>query len=129
MTDITDTTTTQLSHSIDTHLAAYCEPDPARRAELVASVWHVDGTLIDPPFEGAGHDGIAAMTDVVLTHYSGHTFRRTTAVDSHHHVARYGWELVDADGTPAVSGTDVVEFDDGGRLVRVLGFFGDLTPA
>ncbi len=69
------------------------------------------------------------MTDVVLTHYSGHTFRRTTVVDTHHHFARYGWELVDADRRPAWSGTDVVEIDDLGPLVRVIGFFGDLTPA
>jgi hypothetical protein len=128
MTAITDTTT-QLTNTIDVYLAAYCEPDPTRRAELVASVWHVDGALIDPPFEGTGHDGIAAMADVVLTHYAGHRFRRTTGVDTHHHFARYGWELADADGTVAVTGTDVVEFDEAGRLVRVIGFFGDLTPA
>ena len=128
MTDITDTTT-RLTGTIDTHLAAYCEPDPTRRSELIASVWHVDGALVDPPFEGTGHDGIAAMTDVVLAHYAGHTFRRTTTVDTHHHFARYGWELVDAEGAAAVSGTDVVEIDDAGRLVRIIGFFGDLTPA
>ena len=69
------------------------------------------------------------MTDVVLTHYAGHTFRRTTGVDTHRQFARYGWELVDASGTAAVSGTDVVEIDDAGRLVRVIGFFGDLGPA
>ena len=111
------------------HLAAYCDPDPARRSETIASVWHTDGALIDPPFEGTGHEGIAAMTDVVLTHFADHTFRRTTNVDTHHHFARYGWELVDVDGTVAVGGTDIVEFDDAGRLVRVIGFFGDLTPA
>ena len=128
MTDITDTTT-HLTTAIDIHLAAYCDPDPARRFELVASVWHTDGALIDPPFEGAGHEGIAAMTDAVLAHYAGHTFRRTTAVDAHHNFARYQWELVDADGTVAVGGNDIVEIDDAGRLVRVIGFFGDLTPA
>ncbi len=131
MTTTTDTTTdlTDLTTAIDIHLAAYCDPDPVRRCELIASVWHTDGALIDPPFEGAGRSEIAAMTDVVLTHYAGHTFRRTTNVDSHHHFARYGWELVDADGTVAVGGTDIVEFDDAGRLVRIIGFFGDLVPA
>jgi hypothetical protein len=128
MTDITDVTA-NLTTAIDIHLTAYCEPDPARRSELVASVWHAEGVLIDPPFEGAGHEAIAAMTDVVLAHYSGHTFRRTTDVDTHHTFARYRWELVDADGTVAVGGTDIVEIDDAGRLVRVIGFFGDLTPA
>jgi hypothetical protein len=129
MTNTTDTTTTDITTAIDIHLAAYCDPDPERRCELIASVWHTDGALIDPPFEGAGHNEIAAMADVVLTHYTDHTFRRTTNVDSHHNFARYAWELVDTDGTVAVGGTDIVEFDDAGRLVRVIGFFGDLTAA
>ena len=58
------------------------------------------------------------MVDVVLTHYAGHTFRRTTEVDAHHAFARYGWELVGPDGTVAVAGTDIVETDDDGRLTR-----------
>jgi len=129
MTDTSNHTTTRLVSNIDSHLAAYCDPDPTRRAELIAAVWHRDGSLVDPPFEGTGHADIAAMTDVVLTHYAGHTFRRTTAVDSHHNFARYGWDLVGADGTVAVNGTDVVEFDGDGRLVNLVGFFGDLSPA
>jgi hypothetical protein len=123
-----DTPTTDLSTAIDTHLAAYCEADPLRRAEMVASVWAPDGALVDPPFDGSGHDGIAAMTDVVLTHYVDHTFRRTTDVDTHHTFSRYEWELVGPDGAVAVGGTDVAEFDDAGKLTRIIGFFGDLTP-
>ena len=69
------------------------------------------------------------MVDVVLTHYAGHTFRRTTAVDTHHDRARYGWELVAGDGTVAVSGTDFVELDADGKLARIVGFFGDLAAA
>jgi hypothetical protein len=112
---------------VDLHLRAYCEPDAARRAALVAQAWSADGVLIDPPFDGTGHDGIAAMADVVLTHYPAHTFRRTTAVDAHHTFARYGWSLEAPDGTIAVTGTDVVEMDDDGRLQRIVGFFGELA--
>ena len=57
---------------------------------------------------------------------AAHTFRRTTGIDEHHGVARYGWELVAADGAVAVGGTDIAEIGDDGRLVRVTGFFGDL---
>ena len=120
------TTTTDLATLVDTHLAAYCEPDPAKRATLVAAVWAPDGRLLDPPFDGAGHDGIAAMADAVLTHYAGHRFERTTAIDEHHGIARYGWELVDGDGTVALSGMDVAVVGQDGRLTRVAGFFGDL---
>ncbi len=137
MTNNTTTTTTtntattagDLTATVDTHLRAYCEPDPATRADLLAAVWAPTGTLIDPPFDGEGLDAIAGMVDVVLTHYAGHTFRRTTDVDAHHAFGRYGWELVAPDGTVAVAGTDIVETDDNGRLTRVVGFFGPLATA
>ena len=119
----------ELDRLIDTHLEAYAEPDAERRQALVAQVWRPDGHLIDPPFDGRGHQEIAAMTDAVLAHYPGHTFNRTTAIDEHHGVARYGWALVGPDGTAAVTGTDVVDLDEDGRIARVLGFFGDLAPA
>lgn len=118
---------TQLVDVVDRHLQAYCEPDAARRAALIAQSWTTDGQLVDPPFDGAGHDGIAAMAEVVLTHYPAHTFRRTTVVDAHHTFARYGWALEAPDGTVAVTGTDVVELAADGRLQRVVGFFGDLA--
>lgn len=126
--DIITSDTDQLTQLIDGYLAAYCEPDASRRAALVAAAWSPDGTLMDPPFAGSGHDAIAGLTDTVLTHFPGHTFRRTTAVDTHHGVARYGWELVGADGTVAVEGLDVADLTaDGRRLARVVGFFGALA--
>jgi len=134
MTNTTTTTTTTaiagtptLTVAVDTHLRAYCEPDPETRADLLAAVWAPTGALFDPPFEGDGVDAIAAMTDVVLTHYAGHTFRRTTDVDAHHTFGRYEWELVAPDGSVAVTGTDIVETDIDGRLTRIVGFFGPLT--
>jgi hypothetical protein len=127
MTNTTTTTNPTTTNLIDTHLAAYGEADAERRAALIAEVWHADGSLIDPPFDGTGREAIAAMTDVVLAHYPGHAFRRTTVVDAHHTFARYGWELVAPDGTVAVGGTDIVELAADGRLGRIIGFFGDLA--
>lgn len=120
---------TTIGVAIDTHLRAYCEPDPARRADLLAAAWAVDGSLIDPPFDAQGLDAIAGMADVLLTHYASHSFRRTTAVDLHHSFARYEWELVGPDGTVAVAGTDFVEIDADGRIARIVGFFGPLAAA
>ncbi len=114
---------------IDTHLAAYCEPDPAARASLVGAAWAAEGSLIDPPLDGSGHAGIAALTDIVLQHYPGHTFRRTTAVDAHHTFARYGWALLAADGSVTLTGTDVADLAEDGRLTRIVGFFGELAAA
>ena len=117
MSDITTT--------IDTYLDAYSESDPARRVELIEQVWALDGHLIDPPLDAAGHDAISDMASAVQGQFPGHRFRRSSGVDAHHGFARYGWELVAADGTVTVAGVDVAELDDT-RLRRVVGFFGDL---
>ena len=126
MTNTTDTRT--ITDNIDTHLEACALDDAARRDALVATAWNADGELLDPPLEGRGRAEISALADVVLTHYAGHKFVRTTAVDSHHGFARYGWDLTAPDGAVAVSGIDVVQFDDDGKLLRVVGFFGPLEP-
>jgi hypothetical protein len=125
---MTETETTALSTTVDTHLAGYCEPDPPTRRRLLEQVWADDAELIDPPLEGTGVDAIADLVDVILTHYPAHRFVRTTACDTHHDIVRYGWELRAPDGAVAVSGLDVAELDDAGRITRIVGFFGDLGP-
>jgi hypothetical protein len=109
---------------VDAHLAAYCEPDPARRTEAVRSIWSLQGRLVDPPFESRGHDGIAELAGMVVSRFPGHRFERTTAVDEHHGFARYGWKLVDGQGSVAAEGIDILELDVDGRIGRVVGFFG-----
>ena len=117
---------TDPSTVVDAWLIAYAEPDAVRREALIAETWTAEGRLVDPPFEGTGPAELSGLVDVVLTHYAGHTFRRTTKVDAHHEFARYGWELVGPDGAVAVAGTDVVRFAADGKLAGVVGFFGAL---
>ena len=116
--------TTTIEDTVDSHLAAYGEPNAELRAKTVKDIWAANGRLVDPPIQGEGHDGITALGDIVQAHYAGHTFRRTSAVDSHNGFARYEWELVAPDGNVAITGTDIAEVDGEGRLVRVVGFFG-----
>ena len=126
--ETTPVTAESVTFTIDTYMDAYSEPDAALRAELVAKTFTPDGELIDPPIDGKGHAGITEMMGAVLGHYPDHRFRRTTGIDAHHNVARYGWELVDTTGAVALTGTDVAEFDADGAISRVLGFLGDLQP-
>ena len=113
---------------IDAHLEAYALADTDRRDALVAATWNTDGELLDPPLDGRGCAEISALADAVLAHFPAHRFVRTTAVDSHHGFARYGWDLVGPDGAVAVNGIDVVQFDETGKLLRIIGFFGPLEP-
>lgn len=119
--------TTSITETVDSHLEAYALADADRREALVAANWNAAGELTDPPMTGRGLAEISALADIVLTHYAGHRFERTTTVDAHHGFARYGWNLVAPDGAIAVSGTDFVEFDENGKLLRIVGFFGPFT--
>jgi hypothetical protein len=120
------TTTVDLTASVDAWLTAYGNPDAEARAAAIARHWAPEGELVDPPVSGSGHAGVAEVAAAVQGRFPGHTFHRTTAVDAHHDVARYGWELRGPDGTAVLSGLDVVVLADDGRFRRVAGFFGDL---
>jgi len=126
---MTTDTTTALAATIDTYLAAWNEPDAAKRAPLVEQSWAPEGTIVDPPIEGVGHAGIIELMSALHTHYAGHRFRRASGIDSHHNVFRFGWEMVAPDGAVAVAGIDVGEVAEDGRLRRITGFFGPLPEA
>src|SRR5947209_5651902 len=86
-------TTTPLGELIDRYLAAWNEPDPARRAALIEQVWAADGRLIDPPLAAEGHAGIGDMAAALQTQFPGHRFRRASGIDAHHDQLRFAWQL------------------------------------
>jgi len=59
--------------------------------------------------------------------YPGARVVRTTDVDEHNGIGRYGWAIIDASGGTLVEGLDVTEEDPQGRLRRVLLFHGQLA--
>jgi hypothetical protein len=124
--DTGHTPDTSRSSLVDAYLAAYAEPDEARRRELVARCFTADATLADPPFTAVGHQQLLDTFGAVVQQFPGHRFRRTSGIDEHHDTARYAWVLEGPDGTAAVAGMDVVRFDGSSRIAAVTGFFGDL---
>jgi SnoaL-like domain len=112
---------------IDTYLQAYGEPDAAKRASLVGTVFAPNAVLADPPFVATGADEIVGAFGAVQAQLPGHRFARTSEIDEHHGCARYAWALNATDGSTSVAGVDFVRFDDAGLIVSVAGFFGELT--
>lgn len=119
---MSDPTTT-----VDTYIDAWNEADAARRQELIEAAWAADGRYVDPALAAEGHAGISEMVDGVHAQFPGHRFRRTSEVDEHNGLVRFGWELVAEDGTVSVAGIDVGVLGEDGRLQRIAGFFGELA--
>ena len=124
-----DTDTTAVTATVDTYIDMWNEQDPGRRTQLIERAWVADGRYLDPLLAADGHDALHEMVATVHSHYPGHVFRRTTSVDLHNGVARFGWELVAPDGAVFVAGIDVAALADDGRLSSITGFFGDLQAA
>jgi hypothetical protein len=119
-----------LAGLIDRYCEVWTEPDPGRRAELLAQVWAKDATYTDPRVHATGAAELLAHIERVLVARPGARVLRTSAVDIHHGVARFAWHVVEADGTALPDGVDIVEFTpDGKRIQRIVGFFGPLKAA
>ena len=114
--------------SFDHMLAAWNERDPAKvRGHLdKALAPHVE--FIDPSVVTNGIDEFEANVHEVKAGLPGARYSRTSGVDSHHRLHRYNWEI-SRDGDVLLSGFDVTEVDEQGKVTRVLGFFGPLPDA
>ncbi|MFI7005962.1 nuclear transport factor 2 family protein [Streptomyces sp. NPDC050145] len=113
----------------DRYFEAWNARGAEARAKAVAAAWTEDGSYTDPLADVAGHEGVAAVIGAAHEQFPGFFFRPLGAVDGHHGIARFGWELVsEADGSAPVAGFDVVVLDEDGRIRSVHGFL-DRVPA
>lgn len=117
----------ELSTLIDRYCEAWQDMDAARRRSLLASVWADGATYTDPNVHASGADELLAHIASVVSRRPGAKVVRTSAVDAHHGVARFAWQLVQADGTRLPESLDIAWISsDGRRIERIIGFFGPL---
>ncbi|GGU74220.1 isomerase [Streptomyces albospinus] len=110
------------------YIEAWNATEEGGRAKAVAAAFTEDATYTDPLADVAGHEGLAAAIAGAHQQFPGFVFRLLGAVDGHHDIARFGWELVAPDGSAPVAGFDVVRLAADGRIRSVLGFL-DRVPA
>lgn len=119
---------TEVTDLIDRYCAVWNEPDEAARAALLKSVWAERATYTDPRADTVGAEELLAHIGRIRAGRPGARIARTTAVDVHHGVARFGWRVVEADGTELPEGIDIAfPSPDGSRIERIIGFFGPMT--
>jgi len=117
-----------LDAMLEKYLAAWNEADAAKRDALLAECWAKEGVYSDPTGEAKGAAALSAMIGRVRQQYPGARLERTSGVDAHHDVLRFGWRMVMADGKALPEGVDFALVVDG-RIARIAGFFGVLKAA
>ena len=126
---MTDTETISPADLIAGYFNCWNTTDPHERRRAVEQVWTPDARTVDPIADATGHDALTAMFAEFHDTYVGNSFRQSGGVDTHHNLARWGWEMVGPDGAVALNGIDCALLADDGRISYLAGFFGIDLPA
>jgi len=110
---------------INRYLAAWNETDAAARRKLIDETWTEDGVYTDPLGVAVGREAIDATIAAVQGQFPGFVFT-LGAVDAHHDIARFTWNLGPAEADALVIGFDVAVIRDD-RIASVYGFL-DKVP-
>lgn len=111
--------------SLDQMLAAWNEQDPSLARSYIEQALSPDVRFVDPMVDVTGIDGFEANMLAVKAKIPGAVYARTSGVDSQHGFYRYHW-AIHLEGALVTKGFDVTEVDASGRVLQVIGFFGDL---
>ncbi|MFF3257957.1 nuclear transport factor 2 family protein [Streptomyces sp. NPDC002932] len=119
---------TAYDDAVERYFAAWNAAAPEELAKAVAVAFTEDAGYTDPLADVRGHDELAAAISGAQQQFPGFTFRQTGTTDGHHSLVRFSWELVAADGSAPVAGSDVAVLAADGRISTVGGFL-DRVPA
>jgi len=114
--------------AIDAYVGAWNSSDPETVRRLVEQAMTQDALMAYARFEGRGWEDISELIVTYRQQSPGVSIELTSNVEEHHGWVRFGWRMLDADGSVLGEGEDVGEVADDGRFTRMLGFRNPLPP-
>ncbi len=104
--------------------AAWNEGDRARREALLEETMTESVSFVGPLGEHVGRQAVADLIGRYRRRSPEVSFVVASAVDAHHGMMRFRWQVKGADGRLVSSGFQFAEQAEDGRLARVVSFFG-----
>lgn len=111
---------------VEGYVAAWNEPDEAKRLELLEQTWSAVGVYADPDETLAGRKAVAEGIVAFRERRPGGRIEVRSGIDEFGGRFRFAWAVLDADGTAVNEGEDFGHLGDDGRIASVTGFFGPL---
>lgn len=106
-------------------LAAWNETDSSKVRAHLDKALSQNVRFVDPTIDLKGIDAFEQNVHAVHARIPGAVYSHTSGLDSQHRFYRYHW-AIHHEGVLLVSGFDVTEIDEQGKVCCVIGFFGDL---
>ncbi len=116
----------QILQSLQAYFQAWNEPVADKRDALLKQCWADDAEYTDPGTHAKGRAALSVEIGKFLSNeqLKGFSIVQASNIDVHHWVFRFQWEMRDADGDTVTPGMDYGEYDDQGRITKIVGFFG-----
>ncbi|WP_281018614.1 MULTISPECIES: nuclear transport factor 2 family protein [unclassified Minwuia] len=111
--------------NLDRMLAVWNTSDLSERAALTDAALEHNVHFVDPNHNIIGRRAFLAMVEQIQKQIPGARYTRTSNVDLQNNHCRYHWAIHQGDSL-LMSGFDVTEVNDAGKIVKVIGFFGEL---
>lgn len=112
---------------LDSMLAIWNSTDPTEQEHFANEAMEHNVHFADPNHNIVGRGAFLAMVAQVQGRIPGAVYSRTSRIDMQNNFCRYHW-AIDLNGQRIMEGFDMTEINDAGRVVKVIGFFGALTP-
>ncbi len=110
---------------LDQMMSAWNTTDASKKAALVASALEHNVHFVDPNHNIIGRDAFLNMVDEVQSQVPGAVYSRASDIGVQNNFCRYHW-AIHLNDKLLMSGFDVTEVNDAGKIVKVIGFFGEL---
>ena len=108
-------------------MAIWNTPDVDEQRALAQAAFEHNIHFADPNHNTIGHEPFLAMVAQLQAKIPGASYAANSAIDMQNNFCRYHWKI-DLDGKRVMNGFDMTEVNDAGKIVKVIGFFGSLTP-
>jgi len=107
---------------LDVYVAAWNEPDGAKRAAQLETAWAADGLYCDPTARVSGRAGLSEHIGNLRASLGEFVISPTSEYDEHHGFVHWTWRMTKESGELMVGGREVARIDDNGEVALIVGF-------
>ena len=111
--------------NLERMMAVWNSTDEDEKTELVNAALEHNVHFVDPNHNIVGRGAFLRMVAETQALIPGAAYRCSSEIGFQNNFCRYHWTIHN-DEKLLMSGFDVVEVNDAGRIVKVIGFFGEL---
>ena len=111
------------SDGIGPYGQAWLETDDDARRALLERAWAPGAVYCDPLAHVVGAEALSEHIAETQRSLAGGRVEVTAEATRHHDSAHFPWAITAPDGSTVMTGFDVVQLDERGRITRLTGFF------